>query len=101
MRVDAFAGVERTLDQSAPDADQFLEYMQKSPEERLRDKILKALGVTEEDIANMSPDERMAIEKKIKDIIKETMVKTEANGAPEREDANADVAQQQLMLDVI
>jgi hypothetical protein len=88
-----------SLDPSA--AEQFLDYMQKSPEERLRDNILKALGVTEEDIANMSPDERMAIEKKIKDIVKETLVKTEPDAAPDRDEANADIAQQQLMLEAI
>jgi hypothetical protein len=82
-------------------ADQFLAYMKKSPEERLRDKILKALGVTEEDIANMSPEERLAIEKKVQDIIKETMVKTDAHGAPEREQAGADAIQRNFMLELI
>lgn len=68
--------------------DQFLDYMQKSPAERLRDKILKALGVTEDDIKNMTPDERMGLEKKIQEIIEETMVKAEGEGEPNaREDA--------------
>lgn len=62
--------------------EQFLDYMQKSPAERLRDKILKALGVTEDDIKNMTPDERMGLEKKIQEIIKETMVKAEGAGEP-------------------
>ena len=61
-------------------ADQFLDYMKKSPEERLRDKVLKALGVTEDDIKSMSPDERVALEGKIKDIVKETRVKAEGPG---------------------
>lgn len=92
-------GESDTVESSA--ADKFLEYMKKTPEERLRDKILKALGLTEEDLANMSPDERIGIEKKIEDIIKETIVKTESDAAPDREDARADVAFQQLMLEVM
>lgn len=63
-------------------ADEFLDYMKKTPEERLRDKILKALGVTEEDLEAMPMEERMAIEEKIADIIKETLVPKEvARGA--------------------
>lgn len=69
--------------------DQFLEYMQKSPAERLRDKILKALGVTEDDIKNMTPDERTGLEKKIQEIVKETMVKAEGEGEPGARDGAA------------
>lgn len=79
----------------------FLDYMKKTPEERLRDKILKALGVTEEDLQNMSPDERLGIENKIRDIIKETIVNAEGQGGAEREKAKTTVAAQQLTLDVI
>jgi hypothetical protein len=81
-------------------ADQFLDYMKKTPEERLRDKILKALGLTEEDVANMSPDERIGLENKIRDIIKETLVKAEGDSAPEREEAGESALQQQLMLEM-
>lgn len=63
-------------------AEQFLDYMKKTPEERLREKILKALGVSEEDIKNMSLEERMGLKKKIQDYIKETMVKAEGEGEP-------------------
>jgi len=79
----------------------FLDYMKKTPGERLRDKILKALGVTEEDLTRMSPDERLAIENKIRDIIKETIVKAEGQGGAEREQAGADVASKQAMLDLL
>ncbi|OIN86980.1 MAG: hypothetical protein AUJ12_03565 [Alphaproteobacteria bacterium CG1_02_46_17] len=50
---------------------QFLEYQKMTPEEKMRDAILKKLGMTEEDIAALSPDERAKIEEKIKDMIKE------------------------------
>lgn len=97
------AGIERgeseTVESSA--AEQFLDYMQKTPEERLRDKILKALGITEEDIASMTPDERVALEEKIRDIIKETMVKAEGDAAPERDQANATADYQQFMLELL
>jgi hypothetical protein len=87
------------LDSSA--AEEFLQYMQKSPEERLRDRILKALGLTEEDVAAMTPDERMGLENKIREIIKETMVKSGGLEGAERERAGDAAIQQQLMLDGI
>lgn len=79
----------------------FLDYMKKTPEERLREKILKALGLTEEDLQNMSPDERVGIENKIRDIIKETIVNAEGQGGAEREKAKTAVSMQQMMLDVM
>ncbi len=79
----------------------FLDYMKKTPEERLRDKILKVLGLTEEDLQNMSPDERLGIENKIRDIIKETIVNAEGQGGAEREKAKTAVSMQQMMLDVM
>ena len=98
-RLNAEPGTSESLDSSA--ADQFLDYMKKTPEERLRDKILKALGLSEEDVASMSPDERIALEKKIRDIIKETIVKAEGEAAPEREQAGVRATQQQFMLDIV
>lgn len=95
----ALAGENAEVESSA--AEQFLDYMRKTPEERLRDKILKALGLTEDDVANMAPDERLALEEKIREIVKETIVKADTQGAPERDAAQADVARQQLMLDVL
>lgn len=65
------------LDESkAPKAnaeDEFLAYMKKTPEERLRDSILKSMGMTEEDLEGMPPEQRQAIEKKIAEIIKEKL----------------------------
>lgn len=48
---------------SATDA--FKDYMSKSPEQRMRDSILKDLGITEEDIRNMPPAQQLAIGKEI------------------------------------
>ena len=50
----------------APSAtEQFLELMKKSPEERLRDSILKSLGLTEDDLNSMAPEKRKMIEEMI------------------------------------
>jgi hypothetical protein len=67
------------LDRTAED--KFLDYMKQTPEERIRDKILKALGITEEDLEAMTPDERLGLEEKIREIIKETLVKGAADEA--------------------
>lgn len=51
-------------------ADQFLEFAEKSYEEKMYDLMLKRLGLTEEEVANMSPEQRAEIEKKIEEMIK-------------------------------
>ncbi|MBB5046692.1 hypothetical protein HNR60_001440 [Rhodopseudomonas rhenobacensis] len=51
--------------------EKFLAYAKMTPAEKLRDAILKSIGVTEEELKNMSPKEREAIENKIKEKIKE------------------------------
>ncbi|POA51384.1 MULTISPECIES: hypothetical protein [unclassified Pseudomonas] len=43
----------------------FKDYMSKSPEQRLRDSILKELGLTEEDLKNLPPERQMAINQEI------------------------------------
>jgi hypothetical protein len=49
----------------------FLEEAQKSPMERMREQILEQLGITEEDLAQMSPEERRATEDQIRRLIEE------------------------------
>ena len=48
-------------------AQQFLEMMNKSPEELMREAILKELGYTEEELASLDPKERAKIEQEIKE----------------------------------
>lgn len=56
----------------APSAtEQFLELMKKSPEERLRDSILKSLGLTEDDLNSMPPEKRKMVEEMIAERIKD------------------------------
>lgn len=69
--------------------DQFLDYMKKTPEERLRDKILKALGLTEENLEAMPAEERLAIEEKIAEIVKETIVPDEVTRGAKAEPGQA------------
>ena len=54
---------------SKSDADKFLEFMNKTPEEKMREAVLKELGYTEEQLASMSPQDRAKAEAKIKDTI--------------------------------
>ena len=51
-------------------AEKFKEYMDKSPEELMREQILKELGYTEEQLAGMSPEDRAKAEEKILDRLK-------------------------------
>lgn len=46
--------------------EEFLEIAKKSPLERLRDKILEDMKMSEEDIAAMSPEDRQVVEDEIK-----------------------------------
>lgn len=67
--------------------EKFLEEARKSPIERMREQILEELGLTEEAIAQMSPDERRATEDKIRALIEEKL--RQAMGADETPDGNA------------
>ena len=58
----------------APSAeDLFLEEAQKHPMERLREQILEELGLTEETLAQLPPEERSAMEDKIRQMIEEKL----------------------------
>jgi hypothetical protein len=49
----------------------FLDYAKKTPAERMRDAILKSMGLTEEDLKSMSPEKRKAVEETIRQKIKQ------------------------------
>jgi hypothetical protein len=51
----------------------FLNYAKETPADRLRDSILKSMGLTEQQLDKMSPAQRQAIEKKIEQIIKQKL----------------------------
>lgn len=57
---------------TAPTATElFLEEARKSPMERLREQIMAELGVSEESLAQLPPDEKRAMEDKIRKMIEE------------------------------
>lgn len=60
------------LQLTAPSATEiFLEEAQKSPIERMREQILAELGFSEESLAQLPPDEKRAMEDKIREMIEE------------------------------
>lgn len=72
--------------------DQFLAEARKTPMERMREQILKALGVTEDQLAQMSPEERSAMEDRIREMIEEKIREAHnaGNAAP---DSNTEMLQ--------
>lgn len=58
--------------------EEFLEWADMDPAERLRAQILQSMGISEEDLAAMSPEERAAAEADIREAIKEKLGVTEA-----------------------
>ncbi len=61
--------------------EEFLEIARKSPLERLRDKILEDMKVSESDLAAMKPEERQAIEDEIKRRMMEALQGSSEAGA--------------------
>lgn len=51
--------------------DEFLKYAAMTPAEKMRAAMLAKLGVTEEELKAMSPEERAKVEQKLKDMVKE------------------------------
>lgn len=75
----------------------FLDYAQKSPAARMREDILKSLGLSEDALRQMTPDQRAAVEEKIKQLIEEKFrqaMHIDAGGA----DAQSATAQLHALL---
>ncbi|WP_342247161.1 hypothetical protein [Pseudomonas sp. OTU5201] len=53
--------------------EKFQEYMDKSPAERIRDAILAEMGLTQEELDAMPPEEREDVEKKIAERFQQRM----------------------------
>ena len=54
----------------------FLKYAKMSPFDRMRAGVLKSMNLSEADVAKMSPDQRTALEQKIRDVIEKQLDKT-------------------------
>ncbi len=61
------------------------EYMQKSPAERMREQVLKSLGLTEEELDAMPPEKREQVEKGIGERMRE-MIAMQNGQAPGRQE---------------
>lgn len=79
-------GAENKEAKGSKAVDDFLAYMEKTPAERLREDILKALSLTEEDLEGMPPEQRKGIEKKIAEIIKERLTGGDAQSPTQSQD---------------
>lgn len=53
------------------------EWSQKTPGDMIRAKFLEQMGITEEELAAMPPDQRKAIEDQIEQLIKQSLIPTE------------------------
>jgi hypothetical protein len=54
---------------------EFLDYARMDPMARLRANILKSMGLTEDDLKNMPPEQQKAVEQKIEQLIREQLEK--------------------------
>jgi len=74
---DASAGARNSGASSA--VSDFLDYAKETPAQRMRDAILKSMGLSEDDLKSMSPEKRKAVEdaiaQKIKDAAEEAAKK--------------------------
>jgi hypothetical protein len=52
-------------------------YMKQTPAERMREALLKKLGVSEEELAAMPPEQRKGFEEKLGQLVQEEMQKAE------------------------
>jgi hypothetical protein len=78
-----------------PVVQKFMEFAEKSTEEKMRAQILAALGLSEDDLKNMSPEDREKVEKKIAAMIKSEIQKEQEKQkerAAENMSANAKTA---------
>lgn len=57
------------LTKQSPAVSEFLAEVQKTPAERIQEAVLKQMGVTPEEYAEMSGEEKSAIDEAIKDAI--------------------------------
>ncbi|WP_200384109.1 hypothetical protein [Rhodocyclus tenuis] len=70
--------------------EQLEEYLRKTPAEHMREAILKQMGLTEADLAAMSPEQRTAVENTIAEKIREFMLGRESH-LPSEEQASLSI----------
>ena len=60
---------------------QLEDYVKLTPAQRIRVDLLEKLGLTEEDLAAMTPEQRKAVEEKLRDLIQQQMQEAQAKTA--------------------
>ncbi|MFP6848447.1 MAG: hypothetical protein VCA57_07050 [Pseudomonas sp.] len=73
---------------------QFMDYMDMSTAEKLRDSMLKELGLTEEELEAMPPEQQKAVEEQLADLIKQ---RSELQAAQGMNGQDADEEQPSLL----
>lgn len=73
----------KELDAAAKALEELLTYAKKTPAQLMREKILKQMGITEDELKQMPPEKQLAIEKTIADKIKEMLENPEVAKAAE------------------
>lgn len=58
----------------------FLAYAKETPAQRMREAILKSMGLSEDDLKGMSPEKRKAVEETIQERIKQALEEAAAKG---------------------
>ena len=73
--------------------EKFLKEAQKTPMERMREQVLASLGLSEDALSQMPPDERRAAEDKIREMIEEK-IRQGMNGGDKSPTSNAEMMEQ-------
>lgn len=60
--------------------DEFMKYQRMTPAEKMRAAMLSKLGLTEEQVKAMSPEDRKKVEEKIRDMIKQEVENSDKKG---------------------
>lgn len=77
----SFQAVLAAVQKSTPEQE-LDKYLKETPEQRMRESILKQMGISEEQLAAMPPEQRKAIEDKIAHIMKEKMDQAAGKASP-------------------
>jgi hypothetical protein len=72
---ESISGKSKLASKGSDVVQQFLDYANMDPIQRMRAGILKSMGLTEDDLKNMSPEQQKAVEQKIEQLIQEQLKK--------------------------
>jgi hypothetical protein len=72
---ESISGKSKLASKGSDVVQQFLDYANMDPIQRMRAGILKSMGLTEDDLKNMSPEQQKAVEQKVEQLIQEQLKK--------------------------